>query len=501
MRNLLVFTFLLSSVAALSAQDCLCCKKQKSGQQAYDRGDYATARDQWTRGLRTSDADQCPDLKSLLWKAKDDDSDGVVNGIDKCDHEPGPASNGGCPVRVRDRDGDGIEDREDNCPDQKGPRITAGCPDRDQDGIADKADACPDDYGPGLFSGCPDKDGDGIADRYDACPGQHGPKTTQGCPDSDGDGVADKDDDCDHERGPVSNRGCPATKTVDTQPHNTPATRTAAADMAFIKGGTYTMGNVLNDTEGGSDETPHTVTVGDFYISKYETSFDEYDAFCTATARQKPADQGWGRSKRPVINVDWYDAIEYCNWRSQKEGLTPCYTIDKTNKDPNNSHGSDAKKWTVRCDWNANGYRLPTEAEWEYAAREGGKKVRFGNGRDLIDPSEINFDARSNYKERYSVVGEYRQKTVPVTELSANALELKNMSGNVWEWCWDWYGDKFYAESNNARDPRGPGAGTYRVARGGSWDDVPLNCRLASRGYGGPDFWNYYLGFRVARHL
>jgi formylglycine-generating enzyme required for sulfatase activity len=247
------------------------------------------------------------------------------------------------------------------------------------------------------------------------------------------------------------------------------------------------------------DETPHSVTVGDFYISKYETSFEEYDAFCTATGREKPSDSGWGRGQRPVINVDWYDAIEYCNWRSRKEGLAECYTIDKNNKDPNNQNADDTKKWTVTWNSGAKGYRLPTEAEWEYAAREQGKNVRFGNGRDVIDPSEINFDARTDYKKPYSIVGQYRQKTVPVQELSANSLGLKNMSGNVWEWCWDWYDAQFYGQSDGARNPQGATSGSYRVLRGGSWYDYPQYVRVAHRNSYRPYGRDNDTGFRLAR--
>jgi len=246
-----------------------------------------------------------------------------------------------------------------------------------------------------------------------------------------------------------------------------------------------------------TDETPHTVTVGDFYISKYEVSFDDYDAFCTANGREKPSDSGWGRGKRPVI--DWYDALEYCNWRSRQDGLQPCYTIDKTTRDPNHQNTGDTKKWSVTCSWTTNGYRLPTEAEWEYAAREGGKKVRFGNGRDIIDPSEINFDASSEYKKAFSITAEYRQKTVSVTELAANSLGAKHFSGNVLEWCWDWYDEKYYAESNNARNPRGASGGNYRVLRGGSWDANPEDCRASDRfGYIANNR-NVHFGFRVAR--
>jgi len=273
-----------------------------------------------------------------------------------------------------------------------------------------------------------------------------------------------------------------------------------AADLVRVSGGTYRMGDVKGDNEQ-TDETPHNVTVSDFYISKYEVTFDEYDAFCTANGREKPSDQGWGKGQRPAINVDWYDAIEYCNWRSRKEGLPECYTVNKNTKDPGNQNTGDTKQWTITPNTSANGYCLPTEAEWEYAARERGRDVRFGNGRDVIDPSEVNFDANAKYKKSYSIAGLYRQKTVPVQELSANGLGLKHLSGNVWDWCWDWYGGDFYRQSDGARNPHGPASGSQRVVRGGSWYNNPATCRAANRYYWTPSGRYYLFGFRVVRHL
>jgi formylglycine-generating enzyme len=234
-------------------------------------------------------------------------------------------------------------------------------------------------------------------------------------------------------------------------------------------------------------------------MSKYEVTFADYDAFCTATGREKPSDSGWGRGLRPIINVSWYDAVEYCNWLSQQQGRIPYYGVDETNKDPNNKgeDKDDNLKWIITRNTNATGYRLPTEAEWEYAAREGGKKVRFGNGRDVIDPSEINFDASKENKQPFSVVGEYRHKTVPVNELSASALGLYNMSGNVLEWCWDWYESDFYSQSEGARNPIGATAGAYHVLRGGSWFYYPQNCRSASRFSSRPTRRDFSIGFRL----
>jgi formylglycine-generating enzyme required for sulfatase activity len=278
-----------------------------------------------------------------------------------------------------------------------------------------------------------------------------------------------------------------------------PASVPVASDLVKITGGTFQMGDSYGD--GSNDEKPvHTVSVSTFYMGKKEVTFDEYDAYCDATGTTKPDDVNWGRGQRPVINVNWYDAVEYCNWRSRKERLTSVYTIDKTNKDPNNQNTSDTQKWTVSVNWNANGYRLPTEAEWEYAAREGGKKVRFGNGKDTADPSEINFDASAAYKKEYSVVGEYRQKTVPAGSFSPNRLGLYDMSGNVWEWCYDWYDKGYYGQGNGADNPKGATGGKSRCVRGGSWADDPSNCRAAFRVDGDPIVRSLTVGFRVVRH-
>jgi formylglycine-generating enzyme required for sulfatase activity len=254
-------------------------------------------------------------------------------------------------------------------------------------------------------------------------------------------------------------------------------------NMIFIPGGTFQMGDVMEDKEQ-HNEQPHRVTVAGFYLSPTEVTFAEYDAFCTATGREKPGDSGWGRANRPVINVSWCDAVEYANWLSTQNGLQKVYSGDCDN---------------IKANWTANGYRLPTEAEWEYAAREGGKKVRFGNGKDVIDPKDINFLASESYKKPYSIVGEYREKTVPVGSLnSPNSFGLHDMSGNVLEWCWDWYGDDYYISSPE-QNPRGAAAGSGRVLRGGYWNDFPRGCRAADRGYGRPALRDDFIGFRLAR--
>ncbi len=295
----------------------------------------------------------------------------------------------------------------------------------------------------------------------------------------------------------------PPTSRPPAPPASTPKAKTPPAhpDLVRVKGGTFDMGDLLGD--GGNSEKPvHKVTLSDFYLSKYAVTFEEYDAFCDATGRKRVSDNNWGRGKRPVINVNWYDAVEYCNWRSQQENLQPVYNIEKRLIDPNNQNKADAdsKRWYIQADWTATGYRLPTEAEWEYAAREGGKKVRFGTGKDIASPIEMNFDARESYKQPYSIAGVYEGKTLPVGNFQPNALRLHEMSGNVWEWCWDWYGEDYYAEKGNNDNPRGSAQGQYRVVRGGSWYYLPQGCCAACRGRSSPNNHSSDCGFRLARH-
>ncbi len=268
-------------------------------------------------------------------------------------------------------------------------------------------------------------------------------------------------------------------------PHTTP-------NLTQIPAGAFTMGwlNKERDGEGYDDEKPaHEVKVNDFYISKYQVTFEEYDAFCEATDREKPKDRGWGRGSRPAIYVDWYDAIEYCNWLSGIWGLEKVYEIDKSQKDPNNKSSEDNKKWLVKANWEANGYRLPTEAEWEYAARGGPKSKGYTYaGSNKLD--EVGW---------YS--GNSGSKTHPVGEKPPNELGLYDMSGNVYEWCWDWFGENYYRqfEKTKADAPKGPESGNYRVVRVGSWLDSDNYCRVAIRGGNYPDFRSGYQGFRLAR--
>ncbi|MBC6994463.1 SUMF1/EgtB/PvdO family nonheme iron enzyme [Neolewinella lacunae] len=263
--------------------------------------------------------------------------------------------------------------------------------------------------------------------------------------------------------------------------------RPPAPDMVAVPGGTFQMGDTFG--EGYNDELPvHTVTLSPFSLGRYEVTFTEYDLYCESTGREKPDDEGWGRGQYPVINVSWYDAVEYCNWLSEQHGYVPFYQID----------GDE-----VIANWSVNGYRLSTEAEWEYAAREGGKQVRFGNGKNLATTEEINLADRAMFNEKivhppYFDGGWYREKTVAVGSLnSPNAFGLHEMSGNVGEWTWDRY-DAY--PKNTQNNPKGGNQGSNRTTRGGSWLSDPEGCRAADRNYDAPPTRrDRDIGFRIAR--
>jgi sulfatase modifying factor 1 len=253
------------------------------------------------------------------------------------------------------------------------------------------------------------------------------------------------------------------------------AAQVPTPQMVLVQPGSFEMGWA----SGRADEQPvHRVTITRaFYIGTTMVTFDEYDRFCEDTGRSKADDGGRGRGTLPVINVTWYDAAAYCNWLSEKHGLTPCYS--GTGK-------------TIHCDFDANGYRLATEAEWEYAARGGPLSHGYlYAGSD--NPDEVAWYAANSGGQIH-----------PVGQKKPNELGLYDLCGNLFEWVWDWYGDDYYAASP-AEDPRGPPIpaattprGPERVRRGGSWREDAVNVRITARSF---DYASYVgdNGFRVAR--
>jgi len=275
-----------------------------------------------------------------------------------------------------------------------------------------------------------------------------------------------------------------AAAVVTPAPTSKPSTSTPA-NMVYVEGGSFNMGS----NDGYDSEKPvHKVSVSSFYIGKYEVTQKEWREVMGSSPSYFKGDD------KPVEQVSWYDAIEYCNQRSLKEGLTPCYTIDKSRKDPNNTNSSDNLKWSVSVNWQANGYRLPTEAEWEYAAR-GGNKSRGYEYSGSNDIGSVAWYKVNSYDkgENHPDYGTHKAGTK-----AANELGIYDMSGNVWEWCWDWYDSGYYGKSQSS-DPIGAGSGSYRVVRGGSWDSNPVYLRVCNRLYYDPFNRGSIIGVRLVR--
>ncbi len=251
------------------------------------------------------------------------------------------------------------------------------------------------------------------------------------------------------------------------------AQETVSADdgFVFIEGGSFSMGSAF----GRRDENPvHKVFLSSFYMSDHEVTQAEYKKVMGTNPSYYSGDN------RPVENVRWYDAIEYCNKLSEMKGLTPCYS-------------KNGNSYT--CDFTANGYRLPTEAEWEYAAGGGNKSngYIFSGSNGYTTDSEKVYDIGS--VAWYDVEMGWGS-THDIKTKQPNELGLYDMSGNVWEWCWDLYGS--YSSSAQA-NPTGLSSGHSRVYRGGSWNCYWFECRVAERNHSGPDYYFSDLGFRVVR--
>ncbi|MCI4669255.1 MAG: formylglycine-generating enzyme family protein [Bacteroidia bacterium] len=244
-------------------------------------------------------------------------------------------------------------------------------------------------------------------------------------------------------------------------------------EMHYIEGGTFTMGS----KNGYENEKPaHKVQISSFHLAETETTNEQFCYFLNEMGKQKKEIATWleidseycqieakngkfqakaGMARHPVVKVSWYGAIAFCEWLSQKTGFN---------------------------------YRLPTESEWEYAAGGGkGQRLTFAGTND------------ESSLEKYAI---FRQKGTAIVKskspLKIGSKPFYDLSGNVWEWCSDWY-EKDYYQTSPSRNPKGPVLGSRRVIRGGGWRSYPARCQVVSRNKYDPSTWNYLVGFRLAR--
>jgi sulfatase modifying factor 1 len=235
-------------------------------------------------------------------------------------------------------------------------------------------------------------------------------------------------------------------------------------EMVLLAGSSFTMGD-----ENEVDARPHEVFVSSFYIDRCPVTQEQYEKVMGENPSR------WKGGQNPVEQIRWSDAARYCNARSALEGLRPCYDLN-----------------TWECDFDANGYRLPTEAEWEYACRAG-TKTAYYFGNDL-----------SKLKNYAWFEENSRAKPQPVGQKPPNPWGLHDMCGNVWEWCNDFYKVDYYQESPKD-NPKGPKTGETKVVRGGAWKFSAESCRSAYRynedpGYADVCFGYDIYGFRCVRN-
>jgi formylglycine-generating enzyme required for sulfatase activity len=297
--------------------------------------------------------------------------------------------------------------------------------------------------------------------------------------------------------------------------------------FVLVRGGTFSMGDVFGDSPWAMPELPvHEVQLDDFLLARHEVTIAEFEQFVRATGYETVAERARGTQANrgflkegqqfypswrshwfeqapdhPVVMIAWEDAIVYCNWLSRQHNFPPAYD-EKTKRllAPDGQPADDVRRVT--------GFRLPTEAEWEFAARERGRRIRFGNGQDIARPSEMNFDAagagtmvpklrmRGDNLYPYNEKGANRGGTSPVGAFRPNSLGLYDMSGNAWEWCTDRDGADY--PSVKQVNPCVQGDGGH-VQRGGMFDTDAKACRASARIGWYPNAFCVGSGFRMAR--
>lgn len=275
-------------------------------------------------------------------------------------------------------------------------------------------------------------------------------------------------------------------------------------ELVFVEGAAFIMGS--DDYSAGYNNRAHNAEVSSFYVATTEVTQADFEAmmgynpsFYVGESKGKVVTDGEVQEKRPVEKITWYEAVMYCNKLSESRGLTPVYTKEVDGNDETDvSLWGDVpekanKEWNA-IKWNkdANGYRLLTEAEWEFAAR---------GGKASANKTSAGFDFFDDDVEHYVWADmNAKQKTHEVGLKQQNELGLFDMNGNVWEWCWDWFSESYYKkEAASEKDASGPATADYRVVRGGSWEDEDETLSVFGRGSSSPHLPSRRVGFRIAR--
>ena len=240
--------------------------------------------------------------------------------------------------------------------------------------------------------------------------------------------------------------------------------------------------------------------IKEFSLARTELSFFEYDLFCVATNREKPSENGWGRGDWPAIDVSWYDALAYCNWRSILEGLDKCYQLqgDTLMRNPLKINFTNASFQ------GGNGYRLPTEAEWQFAAGNGmNTRYSWGDEEPSVTPVGNLADASANKAltelKTFAYYNDGYPFTAPKAQFAPNQFHLYDMSGNVWEWCWDEYKEK-QTQPFDKKKKQVTNAAAERIVKGGAWSSYPTDNLVSQKMHFLPTKANFSTGFRIAKN-